>query len=164
MELRLVKPKGYSGEKATIYTVLNVTDSTNPFSDFFKAWASDHEDKIINFINRIRSMSNITGAKEDFFKLDENEERGKGENVCALYDEPDKEMRLYCIRISEQILIIGSGGPKPPNIHRWQDCPILSKAARYMIFISEIIKVNLAKGTLQYSEDGMHFTGNLNIL
>ena len=164
MELRLVKPKGYSGEKASIYTVLNVKDNTNAFSDFLSSWIKDYESEMINFINRIRSIATTTGAITDYFKLDENEKKGEGENVCALYDDPDKIMRLYCIRISEQIIVLGSGGPKPPNIKSWQECPTLSKAARYMIFISETIKTNLTKGTLQISTDGLYFTGNLNIL
>lgn len=164
MTLKLVRLNGYSGKKATIYTVQKSENKSNPFQTFIKTNSPLFDDKLINFINRIRSMANHTGVLEEFFKLGENENKGEGENVCALYDEPKKEMRLFCIRISEKILVLGGGGPKPPNIHKWQEDKILTEAARYMISISEIIKTNINKGRLYYSEDGMFFSGNLNIL
>lgn len=163
MAVRLKKFGDFSGKKATIYVVLNELGE-NPFREFAVSCGKDYEDKLLNFIGRIKSIGTQVGAIEDYFKLHENERKGVGDNVCALYDVPDKEMRLYCVRISEQILILGGGGPKPEHIRAWQDCPILSKAARYMISISETIKTRLQTGTLAISDNGMEFTGDLVII
>lgn len=39
-------------------------------------------------------MATKTGAAEHFFKLNEGK---PGDGVCALFDSPDKKLRIYCI-------------------------------------------------------------------
>lgn len=162
MAFKLVKPSGFSGSKLTVYTILDDSNNVTPFGLFMRNWSVDYEGKLLDFIRRIKAMANETGAQEDFFKLNENERAGQGDNVCALFDEPDREMRLFCIRISEKIIILGNGGPK--NVATWQEDPILAASAREMIMFSEIIKAKLKNGDLQFSDDEYHFTGNLTIL
>lgn len=162
MAVELKRAYKFSGSKASIYVAVNTNSNSNPLSDFLKTYSdTDYEDKAMNLVGRIKSMGTKTGVLDEFLKLQENEKKGQGDNVCALFDIPEKEMRLYCIKISESIIIIGGGAPKPDDIQSWQQCPNLSKAARYMIFISEKIKQKLNNGGLKISNNGMRFEGDL---
>ncbi len=163
MAVKLRKYGQLSGEKSTIYMVVNELGQS-PFQEFAVNCGKEFEGKLLNFLNRIKSIGTEVGAIDGYFKMHENERKGTGDDVCALYDEPDKEMRVFCIRKSEKILILGGGGPKPPRIRAWQECPILSKAARYMILISEAIEINIQSGSLGISGDGIEFTGDLMII
>ena len=164
MAIELKRLTHYSGEKASVYAVLNTANNTHPFADFLRRYAgSIYEDKAMNLVGRIKSMGTKTGVIDEFLKLNESEIKGKAENMCALFDKPKKEMRLFCIKISNKIIVIGDGAPKPPNIIKWQQCPTLSKAARYMMLISEAIKSKVNSGSLSISSDGMSFKGNLKI-
>ena len=151
MALRLKRLNIYSGEKASIYTVYDSDTKDCPYKEFIETWSPEHDEKLINFAARLEAMGNQTGVKDEFLLLNENETAGVGDNVCALYDRPFKEMRLYCVKISEKILILGSGGPKPSHIVAWQDCRNLSRAARFMIFVSEAISpVNVTVAILPF--------------
>lgn len=111
-----------------------------PFLDhFIKEHKGKYPQDLLSIIGRLRSMSNVVGALEIYFKLDEGLEWN--DLVCALYDTPDKHLRLYCIRLSEHIVIVGNGGPK--NVRAWQDDPKLSREVNEMMHYSRIIRKNL---------------------
>jgi hypothetical protein len=79
--------------------------------------------------------------------------------VCALYDIPDKHLRLYCIRLDDHILIVGNGGPK--DVRAWQDDAKLRREVTEMIHYSKIIRTKLNDGSLKISADGLKFEGDL---
>lgn len=60
-------------------------------------------------VQRLKIIGTKTGAREQFFKLHEG---NPGDGVCALFDLPDKNLRLYCIRYNTQIIILGGGWNK----------------------------------------------------
>lgn len=102
-------------------------------------------------------MGCVVGALEAYFKLDEGLDWN--DRVCALYDTPDKHLRLYCIRLSEQIVIVGNGAPK--TVRAWQDDPRLSREVREMMCYSRIIRTRLENGYLRISANGLRIEGNL---
>lgn len=102
-------------------------------------------------------MANKTSALEVFFKL--NEGLDADDKVAALYDVPDREMRLYCIRISEKIVILGGGAPK--YVRAWQHDLKLRNAVEEMMFISRLVHDKIDSGELYFSEDDLFFKGNL---
>jgi hypothetical protein len=159
VKLRLARPQGFSGAMASIYTVVDDDTKFNPFSEFLSQCDPEYEDKALDFITRLKSIGNITGATENFFK---HREGTLGDGVCALYDEPAREMRLFCIRISDKILIVGGGGPK--DVRAWQNNPVLKKAAELMIYVSALIKEKLDSGSLTFSGDELFFRGNLQLI
>ncbi|MBK6979124.1 MAG: hypothetical protein IPH28_20170 [Cytophagaceae bacterium] len=55
-----------------------------------------------------------------------------GDGVCALYDDPDRNLRLYCIRYGKQIVVLGGGGHKPKTIRALQEDEKL-KQENYLI-------------------------------
>lgn len=136
MKSKLIKLINLSGVKTSIYSIVT-EDSKIPFWDcFIKDYNKDYPQDLINIAARLRSIGNIVGAPDEFFKLDEGLEWN--DLVCALYDLPDKHLRLYCIRLSEQIIIIGNGGPK--GVRTWQEDAKLSKEVHEMMHYSRIIR------------------------
>ena len=86
-------------------------------------------------------MATKTGAAEHFFKLNEGK---PGDGVCALFDSPDKKLRIYCIRFANVAIIVGGGGYKPKNIRAYQENSVLKKEAEMVIQISKIISEALS--------------------
>jgi hypothetical protein len=108
-------------------------------------------------MGRLRSIGNTVGAIESFFKLDEGLEWN--DLVCALYDIPDRHLRLYCIRLNESIVIVGNGGPK--DVRAWQDDPKLEREVNEMMHYSKIIHTKLDSGTLRIAANGLRLEGDL---
>jgi hypothetical protein len=80
----------------------------------------------------------------------------------ALFDNPDKKLRLYTIRYGSTILILGGGGVKTKETRRWQDSPKLKAEAEMMIQISKEIFQRIKDKEIQFTKDGMEIYGNLN--
>lgn len=92
----------------SLYSISFEMDRTTEFERFmqkFESEASFNKDyqKIIYALHLILEK----GALERYFRP----EGSMNDEVCALPIESGK-LRLYCLRISDQILIIGNGGEK----------------------------------------------------
>lgn len=104
VELLLVK----EGDKATIYTIHFLSEGESEFENFYNKFIADAEysedlNRIVTFIAKIAG----NGALERYFRPE-----GKyNDNVCALPVVKSK-LRLYCLRLSDRILILGNGGVK----------------------------------------------------
>lgn len=96
------------GNSASLYTISFVKDDLSEFAKFmsnFKDNARLQRDYQIILLALQRIMEN--GALERYFRLE-----GKySDGVCALPISSGK-LRLYCLRLSDKILIIGNGGIK----------------------------------------------------
>ena len=113
-------------------------------------------DELKDIISRLKVIGSKTGAREHFFKVDEGK---PGDGVCALYDNPDKKLRLYCIRYGTQIIIIGGGGPK--NVQKLQDDEKLEIENSFLRELSALISERIREGEIRYSDDYKEFIGNL---
>lgn len=95
-------------EGCTIYTIQFLSKSESEFENFYNRFKSDAEYnpdlmRIVAFINKIADI----GAMERFFRPE-----GKiNDRVCALPVIQSK-LRLYCLRLSDRILVLGNGGIK----------------------------------------------------
>lgn len=106
-------------------------------------------DTIIAWLDKIGE----TGALERYFRYE-----GKyGDGVSAIPIETSN-LRLYCIRLSDRILIFGNGGVK--NCAAWQDSDTLAEYVEMLVDTSRFITSRLANGTL-YMVD-KEIIGNLN--
>lgn len=114
--------------------------------------------EIIDLNQRLKIIGNDTGARYSFFK---HKEGVPGDGVCALYDNPDKTLRLYCIRYGALLVIVGGGGEKPENIRALQEDEKLTKENYLMRKISKEIKQKMEDGVIQLSKDGLDFEGDL---
>jgi len=154
---KLVYLTRLSGDKASIYSIMTEKKVGTFLDHFIADHSKDCFQDLLNILGRLKSMGNEVGALEPYFKLDEGLEWD--DLVCAFYDIPDKHLRLYCIRISENIVIVGNGGPK--NVRTWQEDPKLSREVNEIMHYSKIIRTKLEDGSLRISEDGLKFEGDL---
>lgn len=96
------------GDNCTLYSLQFLRDSETEFEKFVTKFADNAEYNqdyadIAAFVNRIMDI----GAKERFFRP----EGKKSDSVVALPTLKSK-LRLYCLRMSDKILILGNGGVK----------------------------------------------------
>jgi hypothetical protein len=130
---------------------------TTKLEQFFEKYKDKYPTDLMNIVRRLKSLGNTTGCTENFFKLDEGLE--PDDLVCALYDIPDINLRLYCIRLSEQITILGDGGPK--TTRTWQEDKNLEREVNEMMNVSKIIRTKIKNGDLRISTDGLRLEGDL---
>ena len=160
MRSKLKLLETYSGEIASLYTVMvdgpNGTITTK-LDQFYEKYRGKYPTDLMNIVRRLKSLGNTTGCTENFFKLDEGLD--PDDLVCALYDRPDINLRLYCIRLSEQITILGDGGPK--TTRTWQEDKNLEREVNEMMNVSKIIRTKMKSGDLRISTDGLRLEGDL---
>jgi hypothetical protein len=151
----LIKRIQLSGNKASVYTV-RLDDGTDLFDQFLGENHNDYEKDVKDILQRIRAIANRTGAQEHFFKTKEGE---PGDGVCALYDTPDKHLRLYCIRMGNAVIILGGGGPK--STKTLQEDPKLKKENYLLRDISQYITENMNTKVIRFSDDELELLGEL---
>ena len=94
-------------------------------------------DTIIAWLDKIGE----TGALERYFRY----EGRYGDGVSAIPIETSN-LRLYCIRLSDRILIFGNGGVK--DCAAWQDNAALTEYVEMLVDTSRFITSRFANGTL----------------
>ena len=158
MRYKLVKLNQLRGTKASIYSVY-LEDEKKTLIDFFL------EENLISFkselkdiVSRLRVIGHKTGARENFFKLNEG---NPGDGVCALYDMPGSNLRLYCIRYGTLIIVVGGGGCKPKSIRGLQQDPKLKEENYFLRELSKAIKTKMDDDEIEFSSDFMDFEGDL---
>lgn len=139
-------------ERATLYSISFEKDDTTEFEKFVAEFEMNAEynsdyQRIIAALQVILDK----GALERFFRPE-----GKmNDNVHAIPIEGGK-LRLYCLRISEQIVILGNGGVK--NTKSYQED---SKLYGYVLDLQrfeKILKENIDKGYISVDEKELHGT------
>jgi hypothetical protein len=157
MGLRLVKLEQYTGSKATVYSLFDENEGKTLFEKFIEENETESLDELQDIHVRLMNVGHRFGAREQFFK----EHEGKaGDMVCALFDLPEKKLRLYCIRLGKVVLILGGGGEK--KVQTLQDNEKL-KSENYLLrqVSSELYKRLLDKD-IKWSIDGTELLGDLN--
>lgn len=95
-------------EVCTIYTIQFLSENESEYERFYNRFKDDAEFnpdlmRIVALINKIADL----GALERYFRPE-----GKyNDKVCALPVLQSK-LRLYCLRLSDKILVLGNGGVK----------------------------------------------------
>lgn len=159
MNYEIVELTELSGKKAVVYSILKEGDQLTLFDHFIKEHIEKYNDEIKFIISRLHTIGHITGARQQYFKFNEGK---PGDGVCAIYDEPDKELRLYCIRYGSCAILLGGGGPKPTGTKAWQDNEKLAKEAKVIIKISKDIIQRITDREIYWSANGAQLLGNLN--
>ena len=127
-------------EKTTLYSISFEKDGTTEFEKFvaeFEMNATYNVDyqRIIAALQAILRL----GALERFFRPEGSMDDG----VAAIPIEGGK-LRLYCLRISEQIVILGNGGVK--NTRTYEEDPKLYGYVMDLQRFQKILNENLEKG------------------
>lgn len=155
MQFEIVKV--YSGTCATFYSVKLDGENNTLFEKFINENKDKHPKELANIRDTIKVIADKTGAREQFFKHNEGK---PGDGVCALYDNPDKNLRLYCIRNGSVSVLLGSGGEKPKSIKALQESKKLTDENELICDISSAISSALKDKVIKWSENGMDLLGD----
>ena len=106
-----------NADGCTIYTIQFLSESDSEFERFYTRFKDDAEYnpdlmRIVALISKIADM----GALERYFRPEGKLKDG----VCALPVLQSK-LRLYCLRLSDKILVLGNGGVKKTRTYNEDD-------------------------------------------
>ena len=158
MKYNIVKLTQFSGYHASIYSIYLEDEQQTLFERFLKENINSFKSEIIDINKRLRTINNTTGAREQFFK---SKEGNPGDGVSALFDLPDSNLRLYCIRYGNSLIILGGGGHKQKNIKAFQEDNKLTSENYLLRNISKQITERIKDKEIQFSDDGTEIFGNL---
>ena len=158
MNYEIVELQPFSGREAKVYSLILMGEDETLFEMFVDEYKVEFKNEIKYILQTIFQIGHTTGARSSFFKQHE----GKyGDFVCALFDVPEKNLRVYCIRFGMVAVILGGGGEKAKGVRAWQDDEKLSKEANLMIEYAKDILQRMDEGDLYWSKDRTELQGNL---
>lgn len=150
VELYLIQ----EGDNCTIYTLQFLRDTESEFEKFISKFidnAEYHEDyiRIAAFISRIAR----TGAKERYFRPE-----GKMSDSVTALPVTVSKLRLYCLRLSDKILILGNGGIKSTRTYN-EDSQLKGYVMTLQKF-EKLIKEGVNDGSVTITEKSIE-TNNI---
>jgi hypothetical protein len=158
VKYEIVEMQPFSGNEAKVYSIIPEGETETLFDRFINEYKGGFKNEIKNILKTLYQIGHTTGARSSFFKQHE----GKfGDFVCALFDVPEKNLRLYCIRFGMVAIILGGGGEKAAGVIAWQDDEKLTQEATQMIEIAKDILKRMDEGDLYWSDDRTEIEGNL---
>lgn len=159
MKYEIIELHPLTGKQTKIYSIVPEGAEESLFEQFLAQYEQGYSNEIKEMVQRLYVMGHQTGARYSFFK----EHEGRyGDFVCALYDIPRKMLRLYCIRMGTEVIILGRGAPKPKHIISWQQDSDLKEAATQLIEYASDIMQKIDKGIIYWSEDHKELIINFN--
>lgn len=155
---KLVKIKDFDGIKAPIYTI-ELEDGSTLFEKFVAENIESHHSEVLEILTRIKSINNDIGIRSHFFKENEGV---LGDGVCALYDDEESNLRLYCIKYGSVLLVLGGGGIKSKLIRSLQEDDNLKEQNDYMRQVSQDITQKMKDRDIILLDSG--FEGDLTFI
>ena len=142
-------------EKVNFYSIRMAGEELTELEAFFEKFPEgceydDEIDVIISWIDQIAER----GALERYFRPE-----GKyGDGVGVIPIDVGNKLRLYCLRLSDKILVFGNGGIKDSK--SWQDSKTLAPYVKLLIDTSRFISSRIKDGTMVLVDKKI--VGNLN--
>ena len=142
MELYLIQ----DGENCTIYTLQFLRDVESEFEKFVTKFREDAEysedfSRIAAFIKRIAK----NGALERYFRTE-----GKMNDSVVALPVTSSKLRLYCLRLSDKLLILGNGGVKTSK--RYEDDTLLNGYVMTLQKFEQLLRQEVALGNVNITE------------
>lgn len=132
-------------EKAGIFSICFEGESFTEFEKFIVKHKDIYSKDLDTILAVIKHMMEASGFLERYFRPE-----GKmRDNVCALPITSGK-LRLYCLRISDSVLIAGNGGVK--DVKTYQENEELRGYVISLQNLDDAIKVALKKGEVTIEE------------
>jgi hypothetical protein len=156
MNFEIVELIDFSGQKAGVYSIVLENTNTTLFDQFINENTGQQQEALDSILSKLILIGHKTGAKEQFFKLNEG---NLGDGICALYDSPDKKLRLYCIRYGNNTIVIGGGGAK--EVRTLQEDPKLKQENYLLRAISKIITEAIKNQDITWDLSDTKLIGNL---
>ena len=157
MEYEIVKLSLLSGTQCTVYSIIPERGGLTLYDVFINENIADFREEVRDINNRLKLIGTKHGARHSYFKHFEGR---YGDGVCALYDLPEKNLRLYCIRYGSDVIILGGGGLKTKETMAWQDDTKLTEEATRMIEYAKDIARRMDSGEIYMSRDKPELEGN----
>lgn len=143
-------------DAANFYSIHLDEQEVSELERFFEKFpeGSEYDEEIDTIIAWLDKIGD-TGALERYFRHE-----GKyGDGVSAIPIETSN-LRLYCIRLCDKILIFGNGGVK--DNQTWQESNTLADYVETLIDTSRFISSRIKDGTLYIVDKEL--IGNLNFI
>ena len=134
------------GKNCTVYTLQFLREEENEFEKFVSKFinSDDYSEDYTRIAAVIKQIYQI-GALERYFRPE-----GKmGDSVVALPVLSSK-LRLYCLRLSDKILILGNGGIKKTQTYE-EDNELKGYVMTLQNF-EQVLKQGLENGSVRISE------------
>jgi len=131
----------------TLYTIQFVTEDKGEYVRFYNRFKDDavYNADLVRIAKFIETIAD-RGAMERYFRPE-----GKmNDHVCALPVVKSK-LRLYCLRLSDSILILGNGGVKDTRTYNEND-----ELRGYVVTLQNfdrLIKEGVKDGTITFTEN-----------
>ena len=140
------------GKKCHIYTIRIDGEEYNEFDKFLLDDKIQAHPEFESLMVRISSIAHKIGAQDQFFKLHESTST---EAIVALWR---KDLRLYCCRHGNIILILGGGGLKKSRTY--QEDKHLNHCVDVLKYVSKRLDKRINEGDIKY-DNKYRFNGNL---
>lgn len=142
VELLLVN----SSNSCTVYTIQFLSDDMSEFEKFISKFREDAElnpdfQSIMRFVEQI--MSN--GALERYFRRE-----GKMNDSVVALPVLKSKLRLYCLRLSDRILVLGNGDVK--NSRTYQEDGTLQGYVIDLQKFERLLKQEVRSGNVEITE------------
>ena len=131
-------------EKAGLFTIIFEGEGMSEFDSFYAKFINDAErsSDLQQILNQIDLMMNVRGFTERNFRYE-----GKaGDNVVAL-PVYKNSLRLYCLRLSDSVLIVGNGGVKSTRTH--EEDETLNGYVISLQKLDALLKADIMKGLVR---------------
>ncbi len=141
----------------TLYTIQFLTEDKGEYIRFYNRFKDDatYNDDLARIAKFVESIADL-GALERFFRPE-----GKmSDGVCALPVIKSK-LRLYCLRLSDSILILGNGGVKKTRTYD-DDYELRGFVVTLQNF-DKLIKQGVKDGTITISENEINTENTFDI-
>lgn len=125
MEIEIISLSDHQYGKVSFYTVQVVGNPRSEFADFMYRMKQNAKDwRQAGLLNRkIENIGNLYGAKDQWFKREGKAER-LPEPTYRFFEsdgESDFGLRLFCVVLSEQVVILLNGDRK--TAQKIKNCP-----------------------------------------
>lgn len=142
-------------ENVNFYSIRMAGKELTELEAFFEKFPEgceydDEIDVIISWIDQIAER----GALERYFRPEGN----YGDGVGVIPIDVGNKIRLYCLRLSDKILVFGNGGVK--DSRTWQESETLAPYVKLLVDTSRFISSRIKDGTMVLVDK--EIVGNLN--
>lgn len=130
-------------ENVNFYSIRMKGEALNELEAFLGKFPEGCEydediDVIISWIDQIAER----GALERYFRPEGN----YGDGVGVIPIDVGNKIRLYCLRLSDKILVFGNGGIK--DSRSWQESKTLAPYVKLLVDTSRFISSRIKDGTI----------------
>ena len=130
-------------DKVNFYSIRMSGNELTELEAFFEKFPEgcEHDndiDVIISWLDQIAER----GALERYFRP----EGRYGDGVGVIPIEVGAKLRLYCLRLSDKILVFGNGGVK--DARSWQESKALAPYVKLLVDTSRFISSRIKDGTI----------------